>query len=1162
MMRLEEIVEGIRLCGVLADGPVDVVAIASIGSDAVRLTYRDAAGNLGEEILLRDREGDLAIAVESDRTFEGDGAAFCRASEAYRIRLAHLFDPMVAVHTSRVEPLPHQIVAVYQEMLPRQPLRFLLADDPGAGKTIMAGLLMRELQIRGDLRRCLVVCPGSLAVQWQDELSQKFHLPFEILTNDRIEASRTGNALNEMPLAIARLDKLSRDDALLAKLRQTEWDFVVCDEAHKMSASFFGQEIRETKRYRLGKELSKVTRHFLLMTATPHNGKEEDFQLFLKLLDPDRFEGRFRQGVQPADAGDLIRRTVKEDLLRFDGQPLFPERVAHTVPYPLSPLEQQLYNRVTDYVRDEFNRADRLQNQGRRGTVGFALTVLQRRLASSPEAVYQSLRRRRERLQRRLMEEQRLAVVLLEDDRAFGPVLGQEDLEDDLDDYLESDREALENEVADRATAARTVAELQAEILALEALEKLALEVRSGGRDRKWDELSALLQSEGALRDRSGSYRKLVIFTEHRDTLNYLEDRIQGLLGRPEAVVAIHGGLARDRRRVAEAAFCNDPQVRVLLATDAAGEGINLQRAHLMVNYDLPWNPNRLEQRFGRIHRIGQTEVCHLWNLVAQGTREGDVYQTLLRKIEAEQRSLKGRVFDVLGKAIAGKELRELLVEAIRYGERPEVRARMEQILSDRLDVDRLRELLETAALAHDAMDLSKVLAIRAEMERAAARRLQPHFIGAFFREAFGQLGGTLSRRESGRYEVRHVPRKVRDFQEQLPYSQTIARRYERICFDQDAIDLLGRPKAEFICLGHPLLEAVLALTLEHDREALRQWAVLVDPTDWGDRVRVLVALEHGIQDGRRDRGGRRLASKRMQYVELLEDGTAIAAGDAPHLDYRPVTPEERQQLGPVLAADWLQQDFEATAIAYAVNFLVPEHLATVRRDREERVQKVMAAVKARLTYEITYWDRRAAELLEQERAGKPNSQLNAALAQQRAEDLRDRRDGRMEQLELERRLSPLPPTLVGAAVVVPVGLLVTPEERRQRQTLRVEQAAMAAVMAAERSLGFEPRDVSAARCGYDIESRDGATGRLRLIEVKGRIVGAETVTVTRNEVLCGLNAPDWFVLALVRVPPEGADVGCEVRYVRRPFDRELGEDEVSTNFNWGRLWQRGMLPN
>ena len=471
-MTLEDLQPNAAVRGILTDGLVVVVSVHWFGSQALELTYKTPDGKVANELLYRSDEARLEVAEQGQPwSFDGDGALFRLVSEALRIRLAHLFDPVLAVHTSVVEPLPHQITAVYESMLPRQPLRFLLADDPGAGKTIMAGLLIKELIARGDLERCLIVCPGSLAEQWQDELSQRFQLPFEIMTNDKLEAARTGNWFLEANLVIARLDKLARDEQVQQKLQapDTGWDLVVCDEAHKMSASFFGGEIHYTKRYRLGQLLSTRTRHFLLMTATPHNGKEEDFQLFMALLDNDRFEGRFRDGVHVADVSDLMRRMVKERLLKFDGKPLFPERIAYTVPYQLSEAEAQLYEAVTDYVREEFNRADALANAKRAGTVGFALTILQRRLASSPEAIYQSLRRRRERLEGRLceLEESRRSNAVT----STAPELDAEDVED-LDDAPGHEVEATETRILDQATAARSIAELKAEIETLKMLEE------------------------------------------------------------------------------------------------------------------------------------------------------------------------------------------------------------------------------------------------------------------------------------------------------------------------------------------------------------------------------------------------------------------------------------------------------------------------------------------------------------------------------------------------------------------------------------------------------------------------------------------------------------------------------------------------------------------
>ena len=1050
-MKLENLQPNASIRGILPDSLVTVVTVQWFGSEALELTYKDPGGRVANQLLYRHDEPRLEI-VEQGRpwSFDGDGSLLRLVSEAHRIRLAYLFDPVLAVHTSLVDPLPHQITAVYESMLPRQPLRFLLADDPGAGKTIMAGLLIKELIVRGDLQRCLVVCPGSLVDQWQDELYRRFHLPFDILTNDKLEAARTGNWFLENNLVIARLDKLSRDESVQDKLKAPDcrWDLIVCDEAHKMSASFFGGEVKFTKRHKLGQMLSPLTRHFLLMTATPHNGKEEEFQLFMALIDGDRFEGRFRDGVHTADVSDLMRRMVKEKLLKFDGTPLFPERIAYTVPYKLSDGETRLYKEVTEYVREQFNRAEALQNDKRAGTVGFALTILQRRLASSPEAIYQSLRRRRERLEKRLRELellQRGAVAQAIAEQ--GPTLDQEDV-DDLDEAPDNEVAATEEQILDQATAARTIEELKAEIATLQHLESLALTVRRSGDDRKWRELANLLAhifTRASAADRVGEEaapygsgdipkpvpsprQKLVVFTEHRDTLNYLEQQISTVLGRKDAVVLIHGGMGREERKKAQESFLHDPEVQVLAATDAAGEGINLQRAHLMVNYDLPWNPNRIEQRFGRIHRIGQTEVCHLWNLVADETREGDVYRTLLDKLEEARKTLGGQVFDVLGKLqFEGRPLRDLLIEAIRYGEQPEIRARLTQAVSHAFDRKELEDLLEERALAHDAMDASRVRRVREDMERAEARKLQPHYIESFFLEAFKQLGGTLRQREPRRYEVTHVPAPIRNRDRLIGVGEPVLQRYERIAFEKSLITPIGQPLAAFVCPGHPLLDSVLDLTLERNRDLLRRGTVLVDERDASDTPRVLFYLEHAIQDASLTRAGeRRVVSKQMLYVELDSAGNTRHLQYAPYLDYRPLKPEE-PAITDILTrpeCSWITRELEQKAQGHAIAQVVPEHLQEVRGRRLEWIEKTRAAVKDRLTKEINYWDHRAEELKLQEQAGKVNARLNSQEARRRADDLQGRLQKRMEQLELESQISALPPVILGGLVVVPIGLL------------------------------------------------------------------------------------------------------------------------------------------
>ena len=1168
MAQLEELTRGAAVKGILPESLVTVVDVKWIGTVAVEVTYKDSAGRLANELLYRDREPTLEIAaVGRPWSFDGDGGLFRLLSEANRIRLAYLFDPLLAVHTSLVDPLPHQITAVYGEMLSRQPLRFLLADDPGAGKTIMTGLFIKELKARGDLQRCLIVCPGNLAEQWQDELDRRFHLPFEIMTNDALESARSGNWAAETPLAICRLDKLSRNTDVQAKLLQTDWDLIVCDEAHKLSATYFGSEVKYTKRYRLGQLLSTLTRHFLLLTATPHNGKEADFQLFLALLDGDRFEGKFRDGVHASDASDMMRRLVKEQLLKFDGTPLFPERRAYTVNYSLSDQEAELYKHVTDYVREEFNRAEALLNAGSKGTVGFALTILQRRLASSPEAIYQSLKRRRERLEKRLREEQLLkrGAEVAVDLTADLPGLTTDDL-DDLDDAPESEIETTEERVVDQASAARTIAELRAEIAQLQDLEHTALRVRQSGTDRKWDELSRLLQNNSAMFDAEGHRRKLVIFTEHRDTLNYLSERIRALVGRPEAVVTIHGGVGREERRKAQEAFTHNKEVEILVATDAAGEGINLQRAHLMVNYDLPWNPNRLEQRFGRIHRIGQTEVCHLWNLVAKDTREGEVYLRLLEKLDEARGALGGQVFDVLGQlTFEDRPLRDLLLEAIRYGDQPDVKARLFQVVEKALDRQHLRELVETRALAHDSMDVTKVRQIREDMERAEARRLQPHFIASFFLEAFRLLGGTVHEREPKRYEVKHVPAVIRNRDREIGRGEAVLTRYERIAFEKGLISVPGKPLAAFVCPGHPLLDATLDLIIERHRDLLKRGAILIDDTDDGTQPRALLYLEHSIQDARTDRSGnRRVVSKRLQFVEMDAEGKTTNAGPAPYLDYRPPTSEEAAALQRLESPDWMRGDLETKAMEHAAIHLVPQHLDELRCRKEELIDKTKAAVQDRLTKEINYWDHRAAQLKDQELAGKVNARLNSGLARQRADELTARLQKRLTELEQERKLSALPPVVLGGALIVPAGLLRKLQGKGDalpptfaQDTEHSERLATQAVMASERRLGYLPRDVSDQNLGYDIESAIPATGLLRFIEVKGRVRGAQSVTITKNEILTCLNKPDEYILALCLIDGENV----EVRHVRKPFVREPDFGATSVNYDLDKLLAQAKEP-
>ena len=1150
-MELEGIVVGSKVNGLLNNQVAEIIAAKWHGSNAMEITYQDTRGNLANQMLFRDQAESLSLEEKAmPWSFDADADMMRLVSEAYRIELAHIFDPYLAVHTSSIDPLPHQISAVYEKMLERQPLRYVLADDPGAGKTIMTGLLIKELIMRGDLKRCLIVCPGNLAEQWQDELYHKFHLRFEILTNDRLEAAISGNVFTEMNFCIARLDKLSRSEEIQAKLKITDWDLIVCDEAHKMSATVWGGEIKYTKRFQLGRLLGRITRHFLLLTATPHNGKEEDFNLFMSLIDADRFEGANRTSQQAMDVSDVMRRLVKEELLKFDGKPLFPERLAYTVNYDLSPKEAALYRAVTEYVEDGFNRAERL-NSERKNTVGFALTILQRRLASSPEAIYQSLVRRTKRLQQ-LVQEEKLKKQSIGVRFAFADA---EDL-DDFEDAPSDEVEAGEEEIVDQATASQTIAEMEEEIKVLKQLTAMANEVRNSGEDRKWDELSKLLQENEHIRGQHGKREKLIIFTEHKDTLYYLVDKITSLLGREEAVVTIHGGMLRDERHKVEERFKQDKDALILIATDAAGEGINLQRAHLMINYDLPWNPNRLEQRFGRIHRIGQTEVCHLWNLVSRETREGQVFQRLFEKLEEERSALGGKVFDILGKlSFDNKPLRELLIEAIRYGNDPKVKEHLNTVMDSSLDREKLREILKERALTSDVMDVQKVRAIREDIERMEAHKLQPHFIESFFMEAFQKLGGRIHKREPGRYEISRVPFDVRSRDMQIGFGTPVLQKYERVTFEKDKCNISGLVPAEFICPGHPLLEAVSDLIRERYGSVLKQGTIFVDDRDDDKDLRLLVYIEDSVQDGKTlsGSGQRRVISKNIHFVELRKNGEAVSAGYAPYLDYRAPQEDERRKITAAIQQEsWLCEDVEAMAKDYAIGEIIPRHCQQVAKQKKEMVDKVESAVKARLTSEIQYWDFRASELQMKEQAGKVNAKLNSKLAARRAEELSARLQKRLEELALERKVSAVPPVIVGGALVVPRGWFAPAAEAGlfgQERTV-MERIAMQRVMEIERELGYEPRDVSKAKCGYDIESfvpiekRSGANG-LRFIEVKGRQRDADTVTVSKNEILTALNKPEEFILALVQVDGQQTTT----TYLQQPFASVPDFGAVSINY-------------
>jgi len=1176
MLLLSEIKPRDLIKGVIPNSIVEVINVKSHGSDVLQITYREYEKQdtrPDDTLLYKDDEIRLEkITSEKSTKFDANGKHFRLVSEAYRIHLAYVFDPRLAVNISMVDPFPHQLIAVYENMRPLQPLRFCLADDPGAGKTIMAGLYLKEMILREDVKRCLIVSPGNLVEQWQEEMFEKFHLSFELMSKEKYETSATGNPLDDNNFVISRLDQMSRSEEIQQRLLNArEWDLIIVDEAHKMAAHAYGNKLDKTKRYILGELLSSRTKHFLLLTATPHNGKEGDFQAFMGLLDQDRFAGTYRQKDHKKDYSGLLRRVVKEEMKKFDGTKLFPPREAYTVKYQLSEAEQNLYETVTNYVRNQFNKATRL-SEGRRNVIGFALTVLQRRLASSPEAIFSSLVNRRKRLQERVELAKSAGVTGTLQDKDGLLTLTEEEIEEISEDDTEEERLEAEDEVVDRASAAQTIAELEDEIRILDGLCKEAKKVRDAGTDKKWNEVKKVIVEKNILSNPSGPSRKLIIFTEHLATLNYLVQKLQSLIGKKEAVVWIHGKIDRVKRRYYQNQFIHDKNVQILVATDAAGEGINLQRANLMINYDIPWNLNRIEQRFGRIHRIKQQENCYLWNLVAEGTREGDVLLLLLQKLEIQREALGEKVYNVIGNIYEGDSLKKIILKAIIAGDDPKVKEELRKAVENPLDTERIKELLEKYALVRDALDTRQIEKAREELELSDAKKLQPHFISEFFIEAFRDLGASIKEREPKRYEISNVPSQIRGIAEKRNDRQRIQSRYERITFEKELMDLEGLPHAEFVCPGRPLLDSVIKIILDKYENLFKIGATLVDPRDPSCESHVLFYVVNSIFDATRDRDGNpHQILKQLNFISIKENGEPYTSGPAAYLDYRPPTEDEQKIISSNIDFAWINEETEDKCRMFANAVLIKKELDEMKKYTDETVEKIKSQVNDRLTKEIIYQSNKAQELKMIELRGKINPRMNSGKAMQIVEDLKERLENKMKTLDDQKLLRAGQATIIGRVLVIPAGFLEQHGMKQSDYSLdgrdEIENIAMRQVMEQEKRLGRIPQDVTDQNLPYDIVSKVG-NGKIKLIEVKGKLKGKPTITVSKNEILTYKNKPDDYILAIVMVNEDRTP--DKPLYVFNPFELEpgigtkglaVGFNEVSTNYDLKKLLKHSVEP-
>lgn len=1072
MLAFRALQEGTRLRGPFWPEEIEVVKSCSLGTSLLVTSKGLKSRTFYENALSPAELEQVEVIADLGIAFTADPEAFFLAAEAHRVRFVHQFDPLYAVSVSQIHPLPHQIEAVYNHILKNPRPRFLLADDPGAGKTIMAGLVLKEFKQRGLVERTLIVVPGHLKDQWLREMKEKFHEHFVPVDRGVAEAFWGRNVWQEHPQVVTSID-YAKQDEVLASLRESTWDLIIVDEAHKMAAYRYGAKVEKTERYRLGEVLSQNANYILFLTATPHRGDPENFRLFLDLLEPGLFANVSTLAEATASGENpLFLRRLKEDLRDFNGTPLFPRRQVHTVKFSLSEPEKELYNAVTEYVQRHYQKA--LAKDKR--NVTFALLILQRRLASSVRAVRQSLERRRKRLDELLQK----GIILQERDYID---------EERLEDCPEAEREQIEDDLLEKLTSAETLEELRQEIDKLDELIVLARKAERQEIETKLNELRKVME-EGHLQ---ANGEKLLIFTESRATLGYLKEKLKAW---GYSVTTIHGGMNLDERIASEKRFWNETQVMV--ATEAAGEGINLQCCWLMVNYDIPWNPNRLEQRMGRVHRYGQRKEVHVYNLVAQDTLEGKVLLRLFEKLERIREQMgSDRVFDVVGDVFAGRTLKELIVEAVTNQRSLDDILKDIELQPDEEMVQRVREATQEM-LATRYVDLKGMLG---EMEKAKENRLVPEYIERFFRRAARRLNVSVEERPDGYlrakvpFDVRNLPREFKNrFGEVQP-------EYSRFSFDKEKA---FKGQAEFVAMGHPLFEAVVDRIFQAYGQCLREGAVFEDPA--GRLSGLIWLLEGEVRDGTGE-----VAGKRLFAVYHDNNGTVREISPAVFWDLRPARRDVPNFIRDLVDK---QDEVVASVLTGALAGYREELLASRRKDAAIKEKYGIRSLEAL----ILESEEKLADY-EIRRAKGENIPEPAILNERRRrEELEEKKRRLLAGIRAETSLVLSPPRVLGVAAVL------APEEVPDllKEDAEVERIGMEVSMNYERVQGRRPEDVSVANTGYDIRSIS-PDGSVRYIEVKAR-AGVGKVALTPNEWITAqkLGESYWlYVVANAATSPE-----------------------------------------
>lgn len=1014
--------------------------------------------------------------------FTGDPARFALGWQAQRLRLAHAVDPYAALNASRIDPLPHQFEAVYQHLLARPVVRALLAHDAGAGKTIMAGLLLKELQRRQGIQRVFIVAPAGLTEQWRRELLTKFALEFTVVDRAAITKARADDLTiwRQTAWALTSVDFV-RQKRLRQALESVEWDLVIIDEAHKLAAyRRAASTVDKRQAYELGEVLARHTTHLLLMTATPHKGDSENYRLLLDLLDP-------QWGEAAAYAGSthpLVLRRTKEEMRRADDSPLYPERLVEPLEFSISHAEGELLEQVSKLARRYYTRAQTANQQ----SAAFALLALDRRLASSPYALGESLKRLCQGLQARLTAASAAPPAAPLDD---GEWADWEEL---------NEQERWEREARAEAELATVIprAQARAELTLLETLIGKAEALAQAGDQAK---LVALRDACELWAREQGE--QLLIFTEFKDTLDYL---VGWLTQWGYTTTQIHGGLDLKARRNAEKAFWQG-QAQILVATEAAGEGLNLQCCSVMINYDIPWNPCRLEQRMGRIHRYGQTAPqVHIFNLVARNTAEDEVKAALLKKLVTMRADLGDRVFNVVGEVLWGDDLRQALTR-IALGD-PTATADAKQLIERAGETARAALTAQATGAFQTPLDVAD---FRRQQATFAAQRLSPEEAEQFFRQAVPFIGGTLQEfpvatDQGAVYPAFTVtlPPEWRTTPHARPLRLSF---WPAVCSDDDTAE----DAVLFIAPGHRLFEALLTHVLAVCQADLAQGAVFLDPQPVAETPTLLWFVQSALRDGL-DRQVREL----LAVVQQPPDQTAVTALPLDCLAaYEPLaTTGDAPDSGvigrvqPLLAA-------QPAIVAHCLTADFLPALAAQRERQAAALQTDRRFLTAGLTGLAEHWNDAALE------AYSTGDESTGDALTERAQAARHQLAEQTDRLERARHLLLTAPTVVGVALLLPAppvsvtGAEPPPVQHRDPQ---VEAAAMQAVLAYEQRQGRRPQDVHVGH-SWDIESADAQGTVVRYIEVKGRgPADADEVQLTEPEWAAARRLGTQYWLYIVRL--------------------------------------------